>query len=80
MACCLTTGHHPLCPPLPPRPQLSLPLEPSPSFRQGFGRLNLTRAIPVSGVSPAGWRIQVRAAPPLRHTRLPPSLLALTLA
>jgi hypothetical protein len=38
--------------------ELSLPLEPSPSFRQGFGRLNLTRATPVAGVTAPGWRLQ----------------------
>ncbi|KAI8475446.1 MAG: hypothetical protein J3K34DRAFT_49708 [Monoraphidium minutum] len=39
--------------------ELSLPLEPAPSFRQGFGRLNLTSALPVGGIAPGGWRMQI---------------------
>ena len=34
-----------------------LPLEPAPSYRQGFGRVNLTRALPLGGSG--GWRMQV---------------------
>jgi hypothetical protein len=48
--------HTPAAAPFPS--QLSLPLEPAPSFRQGFGRLNLTRATPVASLSPPGWRLQ----------------------
>jgi hypothetical protein len=45
--------------------EAGLPLEPAPSFRQGFGRLNLTRALPLGGGGggggglPDGWRLQV---------------------
>lgn len=37
----------------------SQPLEEPPSFRQGFGRLDLSRALPLSTVN-NGWNIQVR--------------------
>jgi hypothetical protein len=33
-----------------------LPLEPAPSFKQGFGRVNLTRSLPMKD---SGWRMQV---------------------
>ena len=37
-----------------------MPLEPPPSFRQGFGRVQLNRALPLAGRLPAdGWRLQV---------------------
>lgn len=36
--------------------EAGLPLEPAPSFRQGFGRLNLTRSLPMRE---SGWRMQV---------------------
>ncbi|KAI8468820.1 MAG: ATP-binding cassette superfamily [Monoraphidium minutum] len=39
--------------------EMSLPLEPAPGFRQGYGRLNLTRTLPVESIAPAGWRMQV---------------------
>ncbi|KAK9815878.1 hypothetical protein WJX72_011193 [[Myrmecia] bisecta] len=35
-----------------------LPLAPPPSFRQGFGRVQLSRALPLKGNS-LGWRLQV---------------------
>jgi len=62
----LSVPTHPNNPPPPPTrtpsppatQQLSLPLEPAPSFRQGFGRLNLTRAIPVTDIAAPGWRMQ----------------------
>lgn len=36
-----------------------LPLEPPPSMRQGWGRVNLAGALPLAGAAP-GWRLQVR--------------------
>ncbi|GMH38149.1 hypothetical protein BSKO_06033 [Bryopsis sp. KO-2023] len=41
--------------------EAGLPLEPPPSFRQGFGRVQLDRSIPVQGSSrwKSGWRMQV---------------------
>jgi len=39
-----------------------LPLEPAPSFKQGFGRVNLTRSLPLRD---SGWRIQVVDMAPL---------------
>jgi hypothetical protein len=59
-------------------PQLNLPLEPAPSFRQGFGRLNLTRTLPVGGIAPPGWRMQVgpcTCAGEQRALSLPPHCL-----
>ena len=42
--------------------EAGLPLEPAPSFKQGFGRVNLTRAIPLAS---SGWRLQVVDLAPL---------------
>jgi hypothetical protein len=39
--------------------EAGLPLEPAPSFKQGFGRVNLTRSLPLKD---GGWRMQVRGA------------------
>ncbi len=38
--------------------EASLPLEPAPSFRQGYGLVNLTRSLPLAG-NAGGWRMQV---------------------
>jgi hypothetical protein len=56
-----------LTPPLPPPrgappTQNGLPLEPAPSFKQGFGRVNLTRALPLKE---NGWRMQAVDLAPL---------------
>ena len=38
-----------------------LPLEPAPSFRQGYGRVNLTRSLPLAD-NAGSWRMQVRSS------------------
>ena len=47
-----------------------LPLDPPPSTRQGFGRVHLTRSLPLAAYPSTGWRLQARPtwARPLHRT------------
>lgn len=42
------------------RSQVNEPLGPPPDPFQGWGRLDLSRSLPLEGATPPGWRLQVR--------------------
>ncbi len=47
-----------------------VPLEEAPSYRQGFGRINLQQSLPLPG-NGLGWSLQVRASRALEEYRKP---------